>query len=318
MSNVIGDSNKKEIPAISGENKADGYSIQGIAKAGVGVVGTAEAGIGVWGGSKTSSGVGGMSESGFGVHGVTKSNVGVRGDAESGDGVFGSGRRGVVGESPSFQGVFGKSQENAGVVGESDKLHGMFGICHNPNGAGVYGTNDAGGFGLQGESQNGIGVIAKGGRLAGLFQGDIEVTGDIRLVNADCAENFDITAEAICEPGSVMVLGNEGSLEECRNAYDKRVAGVLSGAGDYKPGIILDKTDTKKLRKPVALLGKVFCKVDANYGSIETGDLLTTSGTPGHAMKADDPYKAFGTVIGKALRPLNNGQGLIPILIALQ
>jgi hypothetical protein len=50
----------------------------------------------------------------------------------------------------------------------------------------------------------------------------------------------------------------------------------------------------------------------------KVGDLLTTAPTPGHAMKADDPLKAFGAVIGKALRPLPDGQGLIPVLIALQ
>jgi hypothetical protein len=46
--------------------------------------------------------------------------------------------------------------------------------------------------------------------------------------------------------------------------------------------------------------------------------MLTTSVVPGHAMKAVDRLRAFGAVIGKALRPLNAGQGLIPILIALQ
>jgi hypothetical protein len=45
---------------------------------------------------------------------------------------------------------------------------------------------------------------------------------------------------------------------------------------------------------------------------------LTTSDTPGHAMKATDPNRAFGAVVGKALRPLDKGSGLIPILIALQ
>jgi hypothetical protein len=35
-------------------------------------------------------------------------------------------------------------------------------------------------------------------------------------------------------------------------------------------------------------------------------------------MKAAEPAKSFGSVIGKALRPLNAGQGLIPILISLQ
>jgi hypothetical protein len=58
--------------------------------------------------------------------------------------------------------------------------------------------------------------------------------------------------------------------------------------------------------------------VDAQYSAVETGDLLTTSPTPGHAMKAHDQAKAFGAVIGKALRPLAAGQSLIPILIALQ
>ena len=71
-------------------------------------------------------------------------------------------------------------------------------------------------------------------------------------------------------------------------------------------------------RKPIALLGKVYCKADAGYAPIEVGDLLTTSATPGHAMKATDAVKAFGAVIGKALRPLKEGQGLIPIMIALQ
>jgi hypothetical protein len=68
----------------------------------------------------------------------------------------------------------------------------------------------------------------------------------------------------------------------------------------------------------VALLGKVYCKVDAQFGAVAVGDLLTTSPTAGHAMKAADPAQAFGAVIGKALRPLTAGQGLIPILIALQ
>ena len=65
-------------------------------------------------------------------------------------------------------------------------------------------------------------------------------------------------------------------------------------------------------------MGKVFCKVDATYGAIEVGDLLTTSPLPGHAMRASDPLQAFGAVIGKALRPHRVGHGLIPMLIALQ
>jgi hypothetical protein len=107
-------------------------------------------------------------------------------------------------------------------------------------------------------------------------------------------------------------------LHESQHAYDKRVAGVISGAGDYKPAIVLDKQPASGNRSAIALLGKAFCKVDAGYASVEVGDLLTTSDTPGHAMKAVNSTKAFGAVVGKALRPLSQGCGLIPILIALQ
>jgi hypothetical protein len=115
-----------------------------------------------------------------------------------------------------------------------------------------------------------------------------------------------------------MVVGEEGVLRQSYQPYDKRVAGVISGAGGYKPAIVLDKQSSQNTRRPVALLGKVFCKVDAQFGAIEVGDLLTTSQTLGHAMKISNPSKAFGAVIGKALRPHKEGRGLIPILIALQ
>ena len=62
--------------------------------------------------------------------------------------------------------------------------------------------------------------------------------------------------------------------------YDKKVVGVLSGAGNYKPGIILDKQNNDVNRKPIAMMGKVFCKVDADASPIETGDMLTTSNIP--------------------------------------
>jgi hypothetical protein len=142
--------------------------------------------------------------------------------------------------------------------------------------------------------------------------------GDIILQNADCAEDFDVTADEKIEPGTVLVIEQDDRLRQSTEAYDKRVAGVVSGAGTHKPGIVLDKKPGRRNRLPVALMGKVYCKVDAQYSPVETGDLLTTSPTPGHAMKASDPVKAFGAVIGKALRPLRGGAGLIPVLVALQ
>jgi len=202
------------------------------------------------------------------------------------------------------------------VEGWATNSEGVVGIS--TNGTGVWGQTEGTGTGVLGTSKSGVGVHGKGGRLAGFFEGDVEVTGDIRLANADCAEDFNIGSNVTVEPGTVMVLGEEDALFPSQRPYDKRVAGVVSGAGDYKPGIVLDKQQCERNRQPIALLGKVYCKVDAQFGAIEVGDLLTTSPTPGHGMKATDPLKAFGAVIGKALRPLKEGQELIPILIALQ
>jgi hypothetical protein len=148
--------------------------------------------------------------------------------------------------------------------------------------------------------------------------GELGVGGDIQLANADCAEDFDISGEALAEPGSVMVIGEDGALHACQSAYDRRVAGVISGAGSYKPALVLDRQARAGNRSPIALMGKVCCKVSTEAGPIEIGDLLTTAATPGHAMKVSDPARGFGAVIGKALQPLREGCGLITILVGLQ
>ena len=158
-------------------------------------------------------------------------------------------------------------------------------------------------------------IFNKHGQLTIFADGD---AGDISLGNADCAEEFDIAEQSNVEAGTVVCLDSQGQLRAGNQPYDKKVAGVISGAGDYKPGIILDQRPSDSDRKPVALMGKVFCKVDATFAPIEIGDLLTTSATEGHAMKATAPAQAFGSVIGKALGSLPEGIGLIPILVTLQ
>lgn len=141
--------------------------------------------------------------------------------------------------------------------------------------------------------------------------------GDIILANGDCAEEFDCVDDVAPEPGSVIVLDGKQQVKRCDRAYDRRVAGVISGAGGYRPAIILDRRDLPN-RVPVAIVGKVCCKVDSQYGEIKAGDLLTTSPTIGHAMRAEDPALAFGALIGKALEPLSHGTGLLPILVGLR
>lgn len=91
--------------------------------------------------------------------------------------------------------------------------------------------------------------------------------GDILLRNADCAEEFEISRSENAGPGTVMIVNENSLLKQSYRAYDKRVAAVISGAGDYKSGIVLDKKMSSKnsgsSRLPIPLLGKVYCKVDA-------------------------------------------------------
>lgn len=177
---------------------------------------------------------------------------------------------------------------------------------------------------------NGFAELALGG-AAGKFPGRIALrkgnyedqivldatTGDILLTNADCAEEFDVADDV--EPGTVLVLDDHpGRLRTSENAYDSKVAGVVSGAGSYRPGIVLDRQGLREGRHPVALVGKVFCKVDATRAPVRPGSLLTTSESPGHAMVAVDRSLAFGAVLGKALQGLEHGFGLVPILVGLQ
>lgn len=232
-----------------------------------------------------------------------------------GDGVYGlsTSGRGVHGQSQTFQGVYGESDSQAGVVGESNTFDGVFGMSHSATTAGVSGHNDKGGMGGYFDAKVVINSDAS-------VSGTLTVAGDILFpaTAADCAEEFDVGCVAGADPGTVMVLNKNGALQPSAQPYDKKVAGVVSGAGPYRPAFVLDRSQKPSGRTPLALVGKVFCKVDAQYAAIEAGDLLTTSPTPGHAMKAKDQSLAFGAVIGKALAPLPGGRALVPILIALQ
>lgn len=280
--------------------------------------------------------------SGVGVAGIGP-DAGVRGYSKEGNGTEGQSN------DPGSSGVWGVNWAGGSVPSDVQPPHpagvGVWGHTTVKDGSGVVGSVDPNLNDPNGKTAGVVGLGVPGGTKAGWFFGDVRVDGgltvtgeihgddnnnctvranivlpgfDVLLSNADCAEEFDVTIAEDIEPGMVMVLGERGHLEPSQREYDKKVAGVISGAGDYRPAIVLDRQQCPQGRLPVAMVGKVFCKVDASYGPIEIGDLLTTSDTPGHAMKATDPLRAFGAVIGKALRPLSAGQGMVPILVALQ
>jgi hypothetical protein len=246
----------------------------------------------------------------------------------------------------STAGVYGESQQH-GVIGVSKGGSadvGVFGFAGaQGQGIGVFGnTANGAGTGVAGNTSTGVAVLGtslgSGGKAA-RFEGQVEIVrggsagagltisdggnltvnspGDIIL--ADCAEDFELASDLPeASPGSVMVLDEAGTIRPCSKSYDKHAIGVVSGAGPYRPAIVFDRVETPKQRLPISLVGKVCCMVDATFGAIKVGDMLTTSSTVGHAMKAADPSKAYGAVIGKALGRLSEGKGLIPILVVLQ
>lgn len=218
-----------------------------------------------------------------------------------------------------------------GVIGYSTKGVGVLGECRPGGQDGVVGVSFGNGAGIRGKA------IGDRGAVAGAFTGDVTVSGEIRLqkdlkVNGniytegdvhllgtgmDLAEPFTVEEAFDVEPGSVMVLSGSHHVRISRAPYDRRVAGVVSGAGGLRPGIVLGRAGADDRRPTIALAGRVFCLVDADESPIEFGDLLTTSSTPGHAMRAVDESRAFGAFIGKALSSLTEGKGLVPVLVAL-
>jgi hypothetical protein len=160
---------------------------------------------------------------------------------------------------------------------------------------------------------------------------DADAAGDGRISTqvlritggSDLSENFEINAgkEAL-EPGMIVSIDprNVGELVLSQTACDKRVAGIISGAGGVKTGMLMGQAGTKADGKhPVALTGRVYCWVDADAGGpVEAGDLITTSNTPGHGMKVTDHIKASGAIIGKAMSSLEKGKGLVLVLVSLQ
>jgi len=129
----------------------------------------------------------------------------------------------------------------------------------------------------------------------------------IEITGADLAEKFPTTDEV--EPGMLVAIkdDNSGNLCLARGAYNHRVAGAvlgnLPGHGDAPA---------------IALTGRCYVWCDASSGAIAAGDLLTTSDTPGHAMRAADRERAAGAIVGKAMTGLSSGRGLILVLVNLQ
>ncbi len=202
------------------------------------------------------------------------------------------------------------------------------------------GTLETNAMTIESDGDIGIGTAAPAAKL------DVVGTARVQVLTitggSDVAEPFNINSDEATErrsdegecgsvvrnsesnikPGMVVTIDPDrvGELKISGKAYDKTVAGIISGANGVNPGMVLTQEGSVADGKhPVALTGRVWCWVDADAGGeIVAGDMLTTSDTPGHAMRVSDQSQANGAVIGKAMSALKSGKGMVLVLVNLQ
>jgi hypothetical protein len=197
--------------------------------------------------------------------------------------------------------------------------------------SGIYLRTDVNGFpwlGLDGPGAvNALTIIGSGYVGIGTTypQSPLDVHGETRTCvltitgGCDVSEPFNMTSQSVCK-GAVVVIDEQspGKLKVSDSAYDRRVAGIVSGANGINPGLSLSQQGVNDGGQNVALSGRVYALADASYGPIKPGDLLTTSETPGHCMKVRDTRLAQGAIIGKAMSSLKEGKGMVLVLVSLQ
>lgn len=169
-------------------------------------------------------------------------------------------------------------------------------------------------------------------RVTGRVKNGLKINGNLEIYSSDgatkvielgtgldYAEGFDVSemVETI-KHGCVLIIDPEspGKLALSQTAYDTKVAGIVAGAKDLGSGVRLGAGE---FDHDVALANRVYCNVDAIEAGVEPGDLLTTSTTPGYAMKAENYQRAQGAILGKAMERLEKGKkGQILVLVTLQ
>ena len=328
-------------PLLLISNLGTGDGINGRSTDGIGVSGRSDTKDGVvgWTGASGKSGVFGSSTDGRGVVGRSDKNDGVVGytAADQKSGVYGHTDApdgfGVTGRNTLTK-CYGYVGGDAGVFGRSEGVYhaGHFETTGGLNAA-VYGKTTGsysfgGWFVAAGNYTYGIyaeGPPAGNNGCAARFKGNVEIRSlatDETVIELgeglDYAEGFHVSDKAEIIPGSVLIIDpdNPGNLTLSNKHYDKRVAGIVTGANGLGSGVRLG---TDQFDFDVALAGRVYCNVDASYGEVAPGDLLTTSPTPGYAMAVKNHKKASGAILGKAMEKLAEGEkGQILVLVTLQ
>lgn len=138
----------------------------------------------------------------------------------------------------------------------------------------------------------------------GDITGEWHLSGAFEATYADLAEFYEGDQEYL--PGTVLVFGGDKEVTTTVTMNDTRSAGVVT----TNPAYVMNSEQTG-IKVCVALAGRIPCRV---VGRVKKGDMLTTSATPGCAVKATTP--TLGAIIGKALEDKDYGEaGVIQIAV---
>jgi hypothetical protein len=243
-----------------------------------------------------------------------------------GNSYFNSGNVGIGTTVPGFRLEVKSASEGDGMRVTSSGGSRLFRVRQNSDGSCETQVSDGAGLVtvmLRGAGNSyfnsgnvGIGTTSPGAKLDVAGMARVEA---IQITGADVAEKFPVSEEV--KPGMVVTIDTENPGQLClsRGAYNRRVAGVVSGANNLPAGAVLGNLPGHEDAVPIALSGRVWVYCDATEKAIEPGDMLTTSLRAGHATAVTDFTKAHGAVLGKAMTSLDKGQtGLVLTLINLQ
>ncbi len=144
---------------------------------------------------------------------------------------------------------------------------------------------------------------------------EVEILG-----GSDLSEYFDVLSASSVAPGMlVSIAADDGSLAITDQQRDKKVVGIVSGANGIETGLMMGQRGSiADGDTPIALTGRAYVYATTENGPIEAGDFLTSSSTPGYAMKVKRYGKAKGSIVGKAMTSLEEGSGFVLVLINLQ
>ena len=200
---VVGSTTSNTRAGVRAFNSGSGPGVRGDGGTGPGVQGESDTGIGVLGIGPTGTGVRGESTSSIGVHGKSRDNAGV----------FAEGPIGVFAQGSGVAGVFGGSSGGFGFWGNSAAS------------AGLYGTSTTG-PGVRAESTNSFGLHAKAPVYAGVFEGNVFVTGRVvALGGVGASATAMTTTRALAEDVGEATLANGKATVTLDPAFAEEIKG---------------------------------------------------------------------------------------------